>query len=160
MNDVNAEHAEDDLLAPSLEGVRHLALEKNGRPWRLDSQFYVGFFGGPLAVAAIAWVNAGRLRMDRRARASVIAIGVTGFCGVAAAAVTVAAGPTALRFGPRVGGVLVAIALYSLQRAADRRYSFRRSAEYDSLWGPGVAAVVGLGLVEILVIVVIQRVAS
>jgi len=43
----------DDLLTPTLTGQREPQRE-GGLPWRLGSQVYVAFFGGVLAVTAIA----------------------------------------------------------------------------------------------------------
>jgi hypothetical protein len=154
---VDARPAEEDLLAPSLQAEEPVrALVPGERPWRIGSQVYVGFFGGALAVAAIAFANARRLRAARRTERGIVVIGVVGV------AVSIVAGyianeasdgnGTAHRLASRIVGVVVAGVLYKLLKPADRIYSFRSPAEadddYDSLWGPGIVAVLAGGIVQ------------
>lgn len=143
-----SEH-DDDLFAPTLTQSESRQLPEGKRPWRLGSQFYVAFFGGPLAVAAIAYVNGKRLGLPSARLAATLAIGAIGFLAVLAVA-ALFVDPDA-GSGPRllisVAGVVTYLALRALQKDADRRYGMALDDEqaYDSLWGPGLAAALLLG---------------
>jgi hypothetical protein len=54
-----------DLFSPSLTRSVRRDLPAGSRPWRLASQFYVAFFGGPLAAGAIGLLNGKRLGLPR-----------------------------------------------------------------------------------------------
>jgi hypothetical protein len=152
-----AEH-DDDLFAPALEGRRRRALAKGERPWRLGSQFFVAFFGGALAVAAIAWLNAQRLGVDPARRRLIPIVGLAGL--VATVAVIQIFGDGEFGGSQRILGRVVGLAtggvLYGLQVSADRIYhSYGEGDEdelYDSLWVPGLAATFGLGIVQALIV--------
>ena len=154
---MNEQNARDDLFQPSLRGVARKPREEGNRPWRLGSQFYVAFFGGPLAVAAIAWFNAERLGMPSSARRWIPAIGLAGLVAsvVAAVAIDTDLGG-AQRLIVRIAGVAAFGLLYLLQRAPDRVYhAFNEGDEdalYDSLWGPGLAATFGLGILQAIIL--------
>jgi hypothetical protein len=60
----------DKLLRPTLQDQRRTG----ARPWRVESQVYVGFFGGPLAIGAIAFLNSHRLGVPGNGRARISAI--------------------------------------------------------------------------------------
>jgi hypothetical protein len=143
----------DDLLRPSLQDVRNLPA--GGRPWRLSSQFYVAFFGGALAVTALAWLNAVRLGATRDTRRWIL---VTGTVGVVVSIVVsyIFFGDdygSAARIGYRVVGVVTSIVLYRLQRSADRVYQFRTPGsddeQYDRMLAPGLVAVLAGGVVQL-----------
>ena len=146
----------DDLLTPSLQETGRVdALPRGERPWRLSSQFYVAFFGGALAVAALAWVNAGRLRADDAVRKSIVAAGALGVVVSVVASYLLYgndAGSSA-RFGYRIVGVGLSLVLFKLQKSADRVYSFRTHAPedelYDSMVRPGLLAVIVGGLLQL-----------
>jgi hypothetical protein len=138
----------DELLTPSLQ---HLpgGLAAARRPWRVGSQFWVAFFGGPLAVGAIAWLNAGRLGLPASRRRAVLAVSSLAFVallgglGWSLAALEQEAGRRLLlRRAVQASGVLVYLALAWLQRTADRRHQ-AFGGEYASLWVPGLLAVLG-----------------
>jgi hypothetical protein len=136
-----------ELLRPALTGYRRTRY----RPWRLQSQVYVAFFGGPLAIGAIALANAFMLGMSRRAQ---LAIAATALLAEAAIVVLVALTDTgAISFGV-VAGLAVYGVAYLLQRSPDRVYHFhtREQEEYDGLLGAGFIAVVVAKLAEILVL--------
>lgn len=139
---------DDDLLAPSLADAARPGARR--RPWRLASQFWVAFFGGPLGVATIAWLNARRLELDRRARLAIAATGVAGLLVGVALALALRAADLAsgARLATQAAGVLAYGILYRIQKPGDRVYAFygTREEDYDSLLGPGIAAVVGLGI--------------
>jgi len=138
----------DDLFAPSLETARRPGeLE---RPWRLSSQFWVAFFGGPLAIGVIAWLNSHRLALGARTRvlialtaAAGLALGVGLALGIAAADLEAGG-----RLASGAAGVLAYGVLYRLQKPADRVYSFydREGKDYASLTGPGIAAALVFGI--------------
>ncbi|HEX8205027.1 MAG TPA: hypothetical protein VF587_03095 [Solirubrobacteraceae bacterium] len=136
-----------DLLTPSLDD--HAAPPPGRRPWRLSSQFYVAFFGGVLAVTAIAFVNAGRLRADQRRRLLILGSGVLGLAAgiVAAVAGHDSLDASDLRLIERGIALVTCGAMYLIQRTPDRlHHYFGRGStpdeEYDSLVGPGIAAVI------------------
>jgi hypothetical protein len=149
---------EDDLFTPTIGAARRPGAFR--RPWRLGSQFWVAFFGGPIAAAVIAYLNAQRLGIADRRRLLMLATGAAGFfvgIGAAVAVTSLEYGGTAARLGNQIAGVLAYVVLYRLQRPADRVYVFYGSSKeddeaYDSLWGPGLAAVFGLGFPSALLI--------
>jgi len=154
---MNEPEPRDDLFTPSLRGVVRKPRTEGSRPWRLGSQFYVAFLGGALAVAAIAWFNSERLGMRPSTRRWIPVIGIAGcIASVLAAVATGADLGGAQRLAVRVGGVATFGALYLLQRAPDRVYhAFTEGDDevlYDSLWIPGLAATIGLGIVQALLL--------
>jgi hypothetical protein len=147
---------DDDLFAPSLtQSERHHPSEGD-RPWRLTSLFYVAFFGGPLAVGAIGYLNGKRLGLPGKRQGASLAIGVAGF--LAALAVAVAFVDTEAGRGPRlmiaVAGVAAFAGIRELQKDADRLYAVKLDDEvaYDSLWAPGFAAVLVFGIFSVVVL--------
>jgi hypothetical protein len=147
----------DDLFEPSLQGRRRKPLAEGERPWRLGSQFYVAFFGGPLAVAAIAWFNARRLGMPSSRTWLMPVAGLAGLVATVVAAIVVDADlGESQRLVARIAAVATFGVLYLLQRAPDRVYhAFADGDEddiYDSLWGPGLAATFGLGIVQLIIL--------
>ncbi len=142
----------DELLAPSLQ--HHPERSPSRPPWRVGSQFWVAFFGGPLAVGAIAWLNAGRLGLAPARRHAVLALSLLTFvllmCGLAwsLGSLEPDRGRGALlRRAVQAAGVLLYLALAWLQRAGDRRHQAFGGA-YASLWKPGLAAVLAGGLAQ------------
>ena len=129
--------AVDDLLRPSLQ--EHEAPPPTAaKPWRVGSQVYVGFFGGALAVGAIAFVNTYRLRLPDRSRLFVV---LATLAGAAATGTMLALGVA--RPSWQVGGVVTYGLAYLVQRRADRAFEYY-GGEHDSLVAPGiVAALVG-----------------
>ncbi|MDQ3328978.1 MAG: hypothetical protein M3506_10720 [Chloroflexota bacterium] len=148
----------DDLLSPSLQ--THVGRRTGKKPWRLQSQFWVAFFGGVLPITVIAYLNGKRLGLPRRRQHIVLAAGVAGILCTVVFSYHLGEGEfgnvadrsmqRTVRLGSRVIAVIAYLVLYSLQRAADRTYSYytQDDEEYSSLWKPGLAAVFGLGLVQ------------
>jgi hypothetical protein len=124
----------DDLLQPVLVGHRRTGY----KPWRLQSQIYVGFFGGALAVGGIAFANATMLGMSWRARAAIVAL----VAAVEAALLAVVAltETGAVRLGLPVSGLLVYGGAFLIQRSADRVYLFHTDEDepYERLFGAGL----------------------
>lgn len=145
-----ASRPDNDLLRPSLED-RTLPPAGRERPWRLGSQVYVAFFGGPVAVTGIALLNAGRLRL--RSTTSVL-IAVCGLAGLIATVVLAASVEDLPTYGRRAIALVAWGGMWWAQRFADRAYGFHARDEepYASLWIPGAVAVV-LGNIVLLLLV-------
>jgi hypothetical protein len=139
----------DELLRPTLQG-RAARPADAPRPWRLGSIVYVAFFGGALAAAAISLLNARRLGRPASTQVAIAALGAAGFAAVLVVAALV--GEDSLRIPIRVVALVAFGGMYLLQRSADRVYHYHQRDEdpYESLWGPGLAAVFTLGVVETL----------
>ncbi|MEU4389857.1 hypothetical protein [Kribbella sp. NPDC023855] len=137
----------DELLRPTIGADVDLSV----RPWRLMSQAYVAFFGGVIAATVIAVVNARRLGVPAKGRLLILLSGGAGLILAAAAFVlmtdelTASSGP---RLVIRVIAVLTCLVQLRIQQPMDRAFQLR-GAEYKSLWVPGIAAVIGGGLLEI-----------
>ncbi|MBB4678864.1 hypothetical protein [Crossiella cryophila] len=145
----------DDLLRPTIR-----TSAGTQRPWRVASQAYVAFFGGVLAVTLIGYLNSRRLGVPARDRRWLLVIG-----GAALAAELVLASVLAdlitsspLRIVIRVVALLAYFAMARLQHTPERVFQLR-GGEHAKLWGPGLAAVFGCGIPE-LVLVAIVVVAS
>ncbi len=142
----------DDLLQPSVRTPR----ATGGQPWRLQSLGYVAFLGGITAGTTMAFLNGGRLAADPRRRWLVIAVGVIGFAITIPLVLSLyePGRGSAYRLAARVVAVLAYLVQAWLLRPFDRSFQLR-DGEYASLWGPGAAAVIGCGLVEAVVLVVV-----
>ncbi len=140
---------DDELLRPALAGVEQALPVEGRRPWRLSSQLYVGFFGGAIAATVIAWMNATRLGLSQRDRLLIAGVGIVGLVAAGVAvAVTDPGDLTGIRFALHLSGIATAAVQRPLQAKADRRYGFRRGDAYDSLWVPGLVAVLVLGTAQ------------
>lgn len=149
--------AAEDLLRPTLQ--EHLP-RTGVRPWRLGSQVYVAFFGGVLAVTAIAFLNAGMLHTPARVRAGILAFGAAGLTAVIVLAAVLLGGddvPSGARTALTFVGVLAWGGMFLLQRPYDRVYAtFSREKDpdeqYESLIGAGLVAVVLGFFVQITIV--------
>jgi hypothetical protein len=141
---------DDELLRPTLS-ERSAPVAGAEQPWRLGSQVYVAFFGGALAVAAVAGVNARRLGMDRVALALIAGLGLAGLGGTVALALAVDDLPA---YGRRAVALAAWGGMWLLQRSPDRSFAYHARAEepYASLWWPGLAAVLAGGALQGLVV--------
>jgi hypothetical protein len=142
----------DELLRPTITANVDLSV----RPWRLMSQAYVAFFGGVLAVTLIAFLNARRLGVDAARQRQILAVGVVALVVSAAVVVflTDDEASSGLRIATRVVAVLCCLVQLRIQRPMDRAFQLR-GTDYKSLWGPGIAAVIGLGIVELVLLAVL-----
>jgi hypothetical protein len=129
----------DDLLQPTLAGHERRPMYK---PWRLGSQVYVAFFGGPLAVGAIAAYNSITLGMPRSARFAIAGIALAAEAAFAAAILLTETDST--RLISIVAGLAAFGGVYLIQRSPDRVYHFHTDEDepYDSLFGAGLFAVI------------------
>ena len=141
---------DDDLFSPSIE-------ERSGsgqRPWRVGSILWVYFFGGVLAGGVIAYLNSERLGAATRTRQVVVgltALGL-GLTLVAAALVPTGESPSSLRLASRVIAVVVGYVPVARLLRTPERAAQVRGVEPASLWGPGFAATLGLGLLQALLV--------
>jgi hypothetical protein len=150
---VNGRSDLDELLKPTLR-------DQGGRdpyapaPWRLGSIVYVAFFGGALAAGAISLLNARRLGLPVRTQAAIAALAVAGFAGALVAAALVGGSSdtnSSVRVAARAVALVAFGGMYLLMRSADRVHHYHHPDDetaYDSLWGPGFAACLTLGIVE------------
>ena len=146
----------EDLFAPSLQGeARVEPLTEGERPWQISSQFYVAFIGGALAVTAIAWLNAKRLRASSETQRWILVLGALGVVASVVVSYLLYGDNfgSATRIGYRVVAVLLAGAFYKLLQPADRVYSFRspvpEDEQYDAMWVPGLIATFAGGAVQL-----------
>ena len=141
----------DDLLQPTLAG--HERRPSPSRPWRLGSHVYVGFFGGPLAVGAVAAYNSVALGMPRSARLAIAAIALA--AEAVFVAFVVATGTDETRLVSIIVGLAAFGGVYLLQRSADRVYHYHADDDdpYASLFVPGLIAVIVARVVEAVLIV-------
>ena len=152
----------DELLQPTLQDY----VAPTEAPWRLDSQFFVGFFGGPLALGGIAYVNSQRLGMPRSRRravvwtvagallAEVVALVLLDVTGALAGLEDEGTQP--LRLINQAAGVLAYPFVRRAQRSADRVYRLSHEDEdYASLLGPGILAAVVGGLIGLGVVLAV-----
>ena len=146
----------DELLRPTIGA----GVDMSVRPWRLMSQTYVAFFGGVIASTVIAFLNARRLGVDAAKRRLILLAGVVGLAAVVVVFMLLPGDGDAtsgLRVGTRVVAVLCCLAQLRLQRPMDRAFQLR-GTDYGSLWIPGIAATIGGGVVEVLVLLLAARV--
>jgi hypothetical protein len=138
----------DDLLQPTLAG--HEGTQY--RPFRLTSQVYVAFFGGALAVGAIAFLNAAMLGMPNRARVAIVALAVA--AEGALAALVAATDTDQIRLVSIVAGLAAFGGAYLLQRSPDRVYHYHADEDepYQSLFVPGLAACICARILEVVLV--------
>ena len=130
----------DELLKPTIAPQ-----EARPLPWRVSSQFWVAFFGGVPAVTLIAFLNARRLGVEASRRRWILVAGVVCFAitiGLMAWLGVKAEHRTSTRLAARVVAVLLFFVFARIQRDEDGRHQVFGPGRYDSLWGPGIAAMV------------------
>ena len=142
----------DDLLRPTVTAPPSGAKP----PWRIHSQFWVAFFGGPMPAAVIAYLNARRLRLGQRERMQIVFAGAVSlvmllvavyFVPELAASIRMQERPTA-RLAIRLIGVLLYLVLAKIQSPADRLRNLGNDERYDSLWIAGITAILVLGILQ------------
>lgn len=148
----------DDLLTPTLTGQRAPQRE-GGLPWRLGSQVYVAFFGGVMAVTAIAYYNARRLGLKGKALALILVTGAVGLVAALVAVGLIGGEGSAARLPARVVALAAYGVLYLIQRRADRIYHYhsRLDDPYESLFRPGLIAVFSVGILEAVLIFAVRE---
>ena len=143
----------DDLLRPTIA----TGVDPKVQPWRLNSQAYVAFFGGVVAATIIAWLNSGRLGVERGKRWLIVATGAVGLAVV----VTIFAllnddgeRTQSLRILVRVVAVLCILAQMRWQRPMDRAFQLR-GGDYHSMWVIGPILVLVCGTLEALLLALV-----
>lgn len=148
----------DDLLQPSVSGNPAPAGPK---PWRVRSQVWVAFFGGILAVTAIALLNAKRLGIDKQKRWLMAAAGAVALTILLALWLRAPSAPDFVTFmrqarEMRMYGRVIAIVLFlilaTLQKPAERHYLVFAGGDHASLWKAGLIATFTLGIVQPLLV--------
>ncbi|GIG97656.1 hypothetical protein [Plantactinospora mayteni] len=142
---------QDELFSPTIQEQP----APGKPPWRPESILYPAVFGGPLAAAALGVLNGGRLGLSSRRLLTIGAAGLVGFCARLAVSAAVD-GNSGVRLAGMVIGALVWLVVLAFQRAPFRVYSYR-GGEPASLVGPGFAAVIGFGVLEAILILVLVR---
>lgn len=148
-----ADGSSEDLFTPSISR----AAFSGPPPWRVTSQFWVYFFGGVLAGGVIAYLNAGRLGATQRARQAIAALTALGLVLTLAGAALIPTeeSSSGVRLATRVIALVIGyLPAARLQRTADRAGQLR-GVEPSSLWGPGAAAVFGLGAAQAILVAVV-----
>jgi len=129
----------DDLLQPTITAPPEPGGKK---PWRVQSQFWIAFFGGVLAVTPIAYLNTYRLGAPKRSRHLIL---LSGFVATAVYAgfawLWYPAEAYSLRMAGRIVGVLQYFVVARIQRDDDNRHQIFGSGEYASLWVPGLLSI-------------------
>jgi hypothetical protein len=157
------EHAEADLnelLRPSMQDVRPLADDQ--LPWRLRAQLWIGFFGGALAVTAVAWENARRLGAPSATRSWILAVGGAGVIAATAVGCVLSSRPSSMGtlLAYRIIGIAVAVILERLQRSPDRVHQYRRAGWsdedlYDGAFAVGIGACLAGVVVQSVIVALI-----
>ena len=142
----------DELLRPTIRSDVDLSV----RPWRLMSQTYVAFFGGVIAVTVIAFFNARRLGVEAAKRRLMLLVGGLGLVAAAVVITVLTEDSTSsgLRIAIRVVAVVCCLILLRIQQPMDRAFQLR-GVDYGSLWGPGIAAVIGGGVLEAVLLAIV-----
>lgn len=151
-----SENPDADLFQPSISADRHY-LE---RPWNPASNFYVAFFGGVIAATAIAYLNAVRLHVEHL-RPRIVAVGLAGVVVALVIARFISESVTDddearryVRLASRVVAVLVHFVFAALLKQADRRFQLT-GGDYESLWQPGLVAVLAGGVVQAVLLYIV-----
>ncbi|SCG40982.1 hypothetical protein [Micromonospora inositola] len=142
----------DDLFTPTITPA---AYAERRPPWRPGSLVYPAVFGGALAATVLALVNARRLRLPTGAALAIAGTGAAALVARLVITVVLLDGRTSgsARLVGALSGVLVWAVANLTQKGRFRTYEMRGGAP-ASLVKPGIAAALGLGIVEAVLIVV------
>jgi hypothetical protein len=143
----------DELLPPTVTPAR----TSGYKPWRVQSQFWVAFFGGILAVTGVAFINSRHLGMSARSRRLILACGAVAlaiYVGLAGWVFTFPKDARTMRIAGRVLAVVLFLVLARIQREANNRYQLFGAGEFAPLWGVGITASIlgSLALLGILLL--------
>jgi hypothetical protein len=130
----------DELLRPSVAEA-----PKGRLPWRVNSQFWVAFFGGIPAVTAIAFLNSRRLGSTARKQQWILVAGlvaVAAFLALYAWLRGTDDSARTMRIVGRLLAVVLFLVLARIQREDDGRHQVFGSGQYARLWIPGILATV------------------
>ena len=155
----------DPLFEPTLQekaspGAGEARRVGGPAPWNLGSQFWVAFFGGPPAIGAVAWINAGRLGLSSGVRAMIVGLSVIAWGGWAEAVAAQRMGMLDRSWGRLVFrgiAVILYLVLAGMQRKADRQWRmFGGGGEYASLWKAGTIAVLAGFALQLLTVALVH----
>ncbi|MBO4207566.1 hypothetical protein [Micromonospora echinofusca] len=141
----------DPLLTPTITATPPVGVP----PWRPQSLLVPAVLGGVLAVTVLGLVNAGRLDQSRSARLALLGTGLLALG--ARIAVTLLLTPSVGGPARAVGaaaGVLTWLTVRGTQSRPFRAYELR-GGEPARLFWPGLAAIVGFGVVEAVLLAVL-----
>lgn len=141
----------DELFTPTIK-ARPVPTKP---PWRPESIVYPAFFGGPLAATVLGLINGRRLLLGSAQLWLIAATGLACFAGRLAAAMAWDSNSVG-RLGGSIAGIAVWAVVNFLQRRPMRLF-LHNDGEPASLIGPGIAAAIGCGLIEVLIIVAVAR---
>jgi hypothetical protein len=114
---------------------------------------YPAFFGGPLAATVLGVLNGRRLALDRTALLGIAGAGAAAIAG--RLVLTAVLHPDSVgRLLGSVGGLLVWTVVLAVQKRPFRAYELR-DGEPASLVRPGLAAAIGCGVLEAVVLVLV-----
>jgi hypothetical protein len=138
---------DDELFRPTIETEPAPA---SAPPWQPDSIAYPAFFGGALAGTVLGLINGRRLGLRI---GPLLCIAAAGAAAIAARALATAA--LDARSGTRLLGSIAGLAVWGVVLAFQKRpfriYSARDREPASLVW-PGIAAAIGCGLLEVLLV--------
>lgn len=138
----------DELLTPTI----HQFTAPARQPWDVASLLYPAVFGGALAATVLGLINGYRLGVGTARQALVATVGTAVLALHIVAVVAIAdRGYELLPALTVAAGMLVWSATRATQLRAERAFLLR-GGESAPLWRPGLAAAVGGGLIEGLLI--------
>ncbi|WP_437779360.1 hypothetical protein [Sorangium sp. So ce1097] len=156
----------DDLLTPTLQDAGEGQAAPGKRPFRLQSQVWIGVLGGVVPMFLLGMNNAGRLRLPAEQRRRMLLLGLAALAVLLAIliwAMFSAYGQASvgepgfrrwIRLANQILGVLLYLAYSRLQQVADRRFQFA-GGTHASLWIPGIAAVLAGFALQFAVLLVL-----
>ncbi|MEV7012383.1 hypothetical protein [Streptosporangium sp. NPDC051022] len=130
------------------------------RPWRLQSQGYVAFFGGCVAVTTIALINAARLGMPVKGRVLIACTGLAGLTLTLTLAMVLnpEVSIAAYTWLARGSAVVVHLVQAGVQKPYDRgTLLLSRGEEHAPMWLPGALAVLSGGLLEQAALITLEE---
>jgi hypothetical protein len=155
MNEISPEASSSPspLFTPSLQQFAEPSA-RPARPWSPRAQFFVAFFGGITALGIFALVNARRLRVSRNRMALMVVLILVAWTAYWAGTQILPTLPLDAVFGTSISGpsgrviriagravaLLLYLALYWIQKPADRIYGSLRNGTYARPWRAGFAA--------------------
>ncbi|KYF60393.1 hypothetical protein BE08_01315, partial [Sorangium cellulosum] len=152
------------MLTPTLQDAGEGQAAPGKRPFRLQSQVWIGVLGGVVPMFLLGMINAGRLRLPAEQRRRMLLLGLAALTvllvllswATFSAYGQASADPPGFRRGLRLAnqilGVLLSLAYSRLQQVADRRFQYA-GGEHASLWIPGIAAILAGFALQFVVLV-------
>jgi hypothetical protein len=138
---------DDELFRPTIETEPATI---GPPPWRPESIAYPAFFGGALTGTVLGLINGRRLGLRIGPLLCIAAAGAAALAGRALATAAIDAGSGARLLGSLAGLAVWAVVIY-FQKRPFRIYSARDREPANLVW-PGIAAAVGCGIVELLLV--------